>query len=137
MAGYTLGKLWLGDRCHRATVLGVVRQLVVCGAGVGGHRHRAQPAAGIPGQQGLGAVVEMDQHPVAGEHAAPRQATRDATDLVVEAGIGPGLGWALEGLPDDERMVGPGLGAVRQQRGHVQATEGVEVGTREQGRHGG
>jgi hypothetical protein len=104
---------------------------------MGRHRHRAEPGAGIPGQQRFGAVVQVDQYALAAAHAALVQAAGDAADTVVEFSVADALRRAVEGRPDDERMVASRPRTLLEQPGHVHAHEGVCVGAGEQEGHVG
>ena len=133
---HQFGKLGLGDAGHGGAVLGVIGQLVAHGAGIGGDGDCADPGASVPGQQGLRAVVQMDQHPLTGSDAALRQAARNAAHALVKLAVGPGLVRAVEGRPDHEGMIAPGLGAGFQQPGDVKPDKGVLVGGGKNAGHG-
>ena len=134
--GHHLGELRLRDAGHRFAVLGEVGQFVAGGTRVGGHRHRAEARAGVPGEQSFGAVVQVDQHTLAAAHAALPQAAGDALDAVVEFAVADGQRRAVEGRPDDEGVVAACQRALLEQPGHVHAGEGVLVGAAQQQGHG-
>jgi hypothetical protein len=125
-ARHQFGKFGLGDACHRAAVLRVITQFIGHGARIGRHRDRAHPGAGVPGQQGLGAVVQVDQDTVAGLDTALLQARSDAGDVGMELAVGPDLIRAVERRPDQERVIAPAAGALLDQPGHVHAAKGVQ-----------
>jgi hypothetical protein len=70
------GELGLGDRGDGGAVLRVVGELVGGRAGVGGDRDRAERDTGEPGDDELGTVVEVYEHPVAGPDSTCREARR-------------------------------------------------------------
>jgi hypothetical protein len=111
----------LGYGGDGATVGGVVAQLGERAARVGGHRHHAEFGAGIPAEERLRAVVEMQQQAVTRAHAAPGQSRRQSHRPVAEGGIAQHLGPPVEGLPDQEGVAGALPGLLAQQPGHVQA----------------
>lgn len=113
----------LRDRSHRATVLREVAHLGGCRARVGRDGERAQLDAGKPGKHRLDAIVEMDQHGIAGLDAALDQPGRQCADTLVKLAIGPAARRCLERRRDQERMIAPGLAAQLQQPRHVHAVE--------------
>ena len=113
----------LGDRGHRAAMTGEIFHLRRRRAGVGGHRNGAELDAGEPGQHGLDAVVEMDQHIFAGLDAARDEPRGQRADPLVKFAVRPAPRRRVERRPDQERMVAPRLGPHPQQPRHVEPCE--------------
>ena len=126
-ARHQLGKSRLGDRRHRADPVGVVAEVVGHGARIGGYRHRADPGAGIPGQQGFGAVVQVNKDEVAGGDTALLQSTRDAAHALQKLPVTPGLARAVERCPDQKRVVAPRLDALLEQARYVHSRKRMEL----------
>ena len=121
-----LGVSGLGDGGNRAAVARKVFHFRRCGAGVGGDGDGAKFDAGEPGQHRLDAIVEMNQHVVAGSYAARDEACCQRADAVVEFTVTPSTRRGVERCPDQKRMVAAGLGAHPQQPWHVEAREGPD-----------
>src|SRR6185295_6495810 len=92
-------------------------------AGVGGDGNGAEFDAGKPGQNGLDAIVEMDQHIFARLDAALDEAGGKRSDTFVKLAVGPAPREALERRPDQEWMVAAAFGAHPQQPRHVEPCE--------------
>jgi len=78
---------------------------------------------GKPGQHGLDAIVEMDQHIFARLDAAFHKAGGKLADPLVKFTVGPASRRSLERRPDQEWMVAAALGAHPQQPRHVEPCE--------------
>jgi hypothetical protein len=116
----------LGDGGNRAAVTGKILHLGRRGAGVGGDGDGAEFDAGEPGQHRLDAIVEMDQHVVAGFYAARDETGGECADTIVEFAKTPFAGRGVEWCPDQKRMVAAGFRAHPQQPRHVKAYEGAD-----------
>ncbi|MCY1183242.1 hypothetical protein D9M73_238480 [compost metagenome] len=95
------------------------------GAGVGVDRHGAQFTAGSPGDEKLRAVLQVDQHPVALFHSARRERGGDTAYRIMELRVAVGRRRAVEGLPDQQRLVAMGGGLGCQQPVEVLAGERI------------
>ena len=121
-----IGEFRLRDRGDRAAMIGEIGELVERRARIGRDRHGAEIGAGVPGDQRLQAIVEMDQHEIARPNSAFRHAGRKPHDLVVKRAIAQRLSAPLERLPDQERMIAPCSRANSDEFGDVEAVERME-----------
>src|SRR5271166_5324705 len=108
---------------------GEIRELVCAGSCVRRDGYGAENAAAEPCEQRLRAVLKVNEHAVAGPHAAPPQACRDALRSLDELAVGPALLRALERRPNQEGLVPPRGRLRAKQRADVLAGEwrGAEI----------
>ena len=120
-------KARLRDAGNHLGMVGEIAQLTGARAGVGGDCNRAHPGASEPGDDRLGAVVQMHQHPVALANPAGMKACRESGHGVFELGIGPDPACAIEGSPHQVGMIGAQRGLGADQRADVLAGKRIEV----------
>jgi hypothetical protein len=113
----------LGDRGHRAAMVGKIFHLSGRGAGVGGNRNGAEFDAGEPGQHRLDTIIQMDQQVFARPDATRLEPRGKRADPLVEFTVGPDPRRRLERRPDQKRVIASGLAAHPQQPWHVHPCE--------------
>ena len=123
MRGDDLGIGRLGDRGHRAAMIGKIFHLRRCGAGVGGDGNGAEFGAGEPGQDSLDAIIQMDQHEFAGLDAACVEPRSQRADALVKFAVIPDPRRRIERRPDQKWMIAAAFSAHPQQPRHVKARE--------------
>ena len=123
MRGDHFGIGRLGDRGNRAAMAGEIFHFGGRRAGVGGDRNGAEFDAGKPGQHRLDAIVEMDQHELAGLDAALGKARGERADPIVKFAVAPDPRRRIERRPDQKRMIAAGFGLHPQQPWHVKSRE--------------
>ena len=116
-------ELRLSDGTDGARVLDEVAQFGGDAAGVGGHRHAAQAGDRVPGNDGLRAVLGVDQHRIANADAALAQAGSHLPGRLGELAVGPGAHRPALGFPHQEGVIAPVCGALIEQPAHVLTVE--------------
>jgi len=118
-----LGIGGLRERGDGAAMVGKIPHFRRRRAGIGGDRDGAEFDAGKPGQQGLDAIVEMDQYEFARFDATRGKSRGQRSDALVEFTVTPAPRRRIERRPDQKRMIAPGSGPHLEQPRHVDPSE--------------